>query len=411
MARKASSVSNRKNSLPELKDLRSYSIYALWPQQYSAITSYRIDKPLSTLQKTRGIKYILDRGWKLDADRAKLLGAVDFHWYHLLVSQDIIDLAVLPPDERPLVIFGADDYIEYCHPLNPSYARLGIRDANGELLKPGMDIYMGDVCVWADGESKGHVTFDIADNYVFHDRHLGIANEADGVVVTTEQLAKVYRDYGSQNVFVYPNSIDFDDYPNVELRDHDEVRILWCGGSSHYIDWYPVRDALVRVLNKYDNVKFIMWGQIFPWVVKGLTDPRKVQSLEWVPNEAYTTRLSTIGHDINLCLLTANTFNECKSAIKWYESSAISRPAVTLAANFGPYKEISDWETGVLYNNTDEFEDRLSCLIEDAQMRNTLAKNAHEWVRENRDIRKTTVPLYKWLEETYAKSGKTSRAG
>jgi hypothetical protein len=119
----------------------------------------------------------------------------------------------------------------------------------------------------------------------------------------------------------------------------------------------------------------------------------------WVDPQAYTLRLSTLNHDINLCPLRENPFNEAKSAIKWYESSAICKPAVTLAKAFGPFLEIEDNVTGLLYKTPEEFETKLSGLIEDASLRQRLAFASSEWVHEHRDIRKTVLPLGQWIQE------------
>jgi glycosyltransferase involved in cell wall biosynthesis len=107
-----------------------------------------------------------------------------------------------------------------------------------------------------------------------------------------------------------------------------------------------------------------------------------------------------IGHDINLCALRPTPFAECKSAIKFYESAAIWNPAVTLGADFGPYQEIIDGETGFRYTSPKEFEWKLSELIENAPLRKQLAQNAQDWVHSYRDVRFTTGPYIDWLRST-----------
>ena len=107
-----------------------------------------------------------------------------------------------------------------------------------------------------------------------------------------------------------------------------------------------------------------------------------------------------IGHDISLAPLSANVFNNCRSAIKFYEASVLKNPAATLAQNTGPYKdEIIDGETALLFDTPEDFETQLSLLIEDATERKRLAANAKDWVSENRDAMKRVPEVVAYWEE------------
>ena len=106
-----------------------------------------------------------------------------------------------------------------------------------------------------------------------------------------------------------------------------------------------------------------------------------------------------IGHDISLAPLSANVFNNCRSAIKFYEASVLKKPAATLAQNTGPYKEeILDGKTGLLFETPEEFEQKLSRLIEDVAERRMLAANAKDWVSENRDAMKRVPEVVAYWE-------------
>jgi hypothetical protein len=107
--------------------------------------------------------------------------------------------------------------------------------------------------------------------------------------------------------------------------------------------------------------------------------------------------------DINLCPLANNVFNACKSAIKWYEGSVWRKPEPTLAQNTGPYREIQDGKTGLLFNTPAEFVEKLSLLIEDVALRARLAAGAREWVMENRTPKATIPGLFDFYAETRAR--------
>jgi len=72
----------------------------------------------------------------------------------------------------------------------------------------------------------------------------------------------------------------------------------------------------------------------------------------------------------------------------------LHKPAATLAQNTAAYRaEIVDGETALLFNNPDEFEEKLSRLIEDVTFRKQLAANAKDWVSENRDAMKVVPSI------------------
>jgi glycosyltransferase involved in cell wall biosynthesis len=120
-----------------------------------------------------------------------------------------------------------------------------------------------------------------------------------------------------------------------------------------------------------------------------------------VPYDAYKIRLATLDFDFTVIPLVENLFNEGKSAIKWYEVSALPRPKPVLAARVPPYSdEIIDGDTGLLYSDHEEFKVKFEALVRDGDLRDRLAKRAKEWVGEYRDGYKTAGPLYEWIVKT-----------
>lgn len=388
---------------------RKLNIYVPWAGKMGWIYKYRLENPFDFADKSGQIQYLVDTGVITgdDSGEARLaaLAESDCHIYHQYYHKRVLELAMMEP--RPAIILSSDDHLEMVEPFNPSFCHTGTHNLTGKKLEPGdrimrIDVKGEHVPLWEDGKEYREMgktaLFDITRNLEQVEMLKGIARECDGVVVSTEALAEVYRGYGAKNVYVYPNSLNFEIYPKVELAQSKEVKILWTGGASHYIDLYTIKEPLGKVLRKYPHAKFLYFGQEYPIFKKWFGD--SIEFIDWVDPEAYTYRLSMIGHDINLCALRPTPFAECKSAIKFYESSAIWNPAVTLGADFGPYQEIIDGETGFRYTSPKEFEWKLSELIENAPLRKQLAQNAQDWVHSYRDVRFTTGPYIDWLRST-----------
>jgi len=379
-----------------------------------ACTYYRIEVPFRTARDLGEADYLIEEMASAEAD--EFMDTSDIHLMWMLIGDKIKAVLESRKNEKPVFdrtlkrwrnptkfVFDSDDDAEYVDPFNPRFQSLGTIGTDDKTkLKPGDNISIkideNVHPVWRDGyEGPFGGTFDIQDNLNRIELFSKIPRLSAGVTVSTEPLARVYRErYGCENVYVFPNSIRFDDYPKINLkRSRKTVTILWQGGWSHYRDIEPLAEPLGRISRKYPHVRFIFWGYHFKWMANQIPVTR-CEFIGWTPYEAYKLRLATIDFDINLAPLADRVFNHSKSAIKFYESASLDLPRPTLAANIGPYKEIIDGETGMLYDTMDEFEEKLCTLIENATLRKTLGENAKDWIKEHRDAFITVPPLLEW---------------
>lgn len=310
----------------------------------------------------------------------------------------------------PSIVIETDDNLFHVSPLNPAYSFLGTKDPNGKEIPSGNHIGViqnGEPQVrWIDGHTcdgkcgpggqgncgKG---INLAANRENLNCYRKVVNAADAIQVSTPALADVMcSETTPRRLKVFPNLVRFDDYEQVDLAPRPkQVRILWQGGQNHYEDWFPLRKQLGRITKRYPEVHWVIWGAIYPWVMEEIPAERYT-FINWCPYQEYKLRLAMIGHDINLAPLQQNPFNACRSAIKWYESSVLKRPAVTLAQNSGSYGEMQSGETGLLFEDADDFENKLASLIEQPDQRVRMATNAKQWLSDNRDAMKRVPEIY-----------------
>jgi glycosyltransferase involved in cell wall biosynthesis len=301
----------------------------------------------------------------------------------------------------PSIIVETDDNIFNVSPLNQAFKNLGIRDLDGNQIPLGHHIGVvqdGERRVlWKDGENG----FSLSRNRQTLASYRKILEMADQVQCSTPYVAEaVKKEVTPRRLRVFPNLMRFDHYPQVSMeQEQDKIKILWQGGIAHYEDWFPLREALGNITRRYPEVHWIIWGAQYPWVNE-LIPPHRYTFHDWCPYQEYKLRLVMMDHDISLAPLSANVFNNCRSAIKFYEASVLRKPAATLAQATGPYKdEILEGETGLLFETPQQFEDQLSRLIEDVKLRKSLAANAKDWVSQNRDAMKEVPKIIQSWEE------------
>lgn len=397
--------------------------FYFWTANYvkrpGACQYYRISILLNYLRES-GLAHCYEAmGENMDNDLQAMYSSDVCHFYSLM-DRGVLDainsirpMKVAEKDGNlqypPITIYDSDDNSDYVHPINTSFVTSGTRSyPNGELLKPDSILHIEDgnnnkLVSWIDKETYyGGLIFDIERNLTsMKTRHMTV-RAVDGATVTSPKLADYFKNVLHQpNVHVFPNTVVLNDYAHYDVirENPDEVRVLWQGGMSHYIDWYPLRDALKTVSEKYTNIKWIIWGEYFNWIHDVIPEDR-VEWIKWTPNDGYKIRRGLLNIDINLCPLANNVFNWCKSAVKWYEGSIWKNPEATLAANVGPYKEeIVDGISGLLYNTEDEFVEKFSILVNNIELRKTLGANAKKWILKNRVPEATMPPLLEFYKE------------
>lgn len=275
-------------------------------------------------------------------------------------------------------VLDIDDNIELISPYSEHYHAYGTEEFFDKHL---------DKWLWKDGESD----FDLARNRTRVASLIRGMKEADLVTVTTHKLAEYARNY-TPNVKVLPNCVNLDRWWKLPLKRNEQLRVGWSGGISHYEDWYSIREPLNRLMKEY-QFKLVMVGSNF----MGLIDDENrhlVEVHDWVPFKGHPYRMMCMALDFAIIPLADLPFNHYKSSIKWYEMSALSIPSVV--SNLLPYREdIKHEKTGLLYKNSKEFYQSMTCLITRPTIRHSIGTEARKWVEENRSAKQWAEP---WVE-------------
>ena len=385
----------------------------------SAIAYYRMRAPLAAIQDLEfGNTYVTEPGDNAEKMMDGMMASdVILEWrpYNKAAYNFFKEFAEFLPQQKdthvvypPLVVMDSDDATDWIHPFNIAYSTLGIRNQQGDILKPGDNVTTSidgvETILWEDKKTVGQqgTVFDIERNLRDVGYHYDCARLAAGITVTNDFLAGIYRDEGCKEIYIYPNSLNPDDYWFPELAPHKEVRIIWEGGDSHMDSWISIREPLLDVLKNNPHAKLVVFGAAFDWM-KTQIPKEQFEFHSWVQYDAYKLHRYCMDADINLAPLVDSAFTKSKSAIRWYEASMGPRPEATLAAKVGPYEEITDGENGLLYDSGQEFAQNLHELINNADLRKRLGPEAQKWVLANRTVEKTVPGLVEFYKHLLAK--------
>jgi len=211
-----------------------------------------------------------------------------------------------------------------------------------------------------------------------------LATIADMVTCTNNHLAKRLKEF-NKNVVILPNYMDLERWEKPYLKnDTGFINIGWVGSMSHYNDLKMIVTPLKRILAEFPNVRLYIMGE---WRArKWFEGVKNVEVMLAVPFNAYPTRLAGLRLDIGLAPLVDNEFNRSKSNIKWQEYSinriaGVYAPIVYNMHGFEP-------KFGMIARTPDEWYSAIKQLIIYPKLREEMAANSYELVKNNYNLEK-----------------------
>lgn len=295
------------------------------------------------------------------------------------------------------VIADYDDNLFDCHPFNPGYSTLGLKEV--KIRIPGHE----ETWLWKDGRTG----FSIKDNQMRFNSHIDVLNVSTLVTTTTDTLKdKLYNnitvkdDNGDiisgrplDEFVTIPNAIDFDLFKNLPFkkRHSRKLRIGWTASDSHVLEGQIICHILKELNSRRNDFEFVIMGN-----VEKLRSATVGYPIEWHPFvdiSIYPLKLASLELDIGIAPLDDFSFNHCKSELKWSEYSALKIP--TVCSNITPYQVIRHGVDGMLANDPIQFVDHICTLMDDSLLRRKIANQAYE--RNYQDYNLDKV-VYKWVD-------------
>jgi glycosyltransferase involved in cell wall biosynthesis/SAM-dependent methyltransferase len=226
---------------------------------------------------------------------------------------------------------------------------------------------------------------------------LRLIAEADELWVSTPAMAERFIGI-AKRITTIPNELDdrvWHTNSDEGLEPPGPVRFLYMGTSTHRPDFDQIiKPAWAKLIDKFGiKIQLDLIG------VSDETNSSSQWNIVRSPSEigntypAFATWLQSLRkYDVGLAPLLDNSFNRCKSDLKWLEYSAMG--LATIAADLPAYSQsIGHERTGLLAAaDAESFYGAMHRLVVDSDLRRSLKQNVRRIVEEKLLAWHTTEP-------------------
>ncbi|WP_410644517.1 hypothetical protein [Amycolatopsis sp. lyj-346] len=206
---------------------------------------------------------------------------------------------------------------------------------------------------------------------------------ADVITVTTDRLADHARSINTTaEIVVLPNQVPgwLLDHEKPAAPNPELVTIGWRGGASHQRDFGELARPLRRFLqhpDHRDRAELHCMGA--PYQERVRSNHSRTRWTGW--HESVSDFLRAVDFDLAVIPLRPSIFNEAKSDLALVEMSALGIPAIVSGFPGSPYRVLSGYGRPIahLASKGSDWTEHLRYLVDDAEAREQLGKEAREW--------------------------------
>lgn len=213
-------------------------------------------------------------------------------------------------------------------------------------------------------------------------------------VISINSIIGDYAKKFNDSVTVVPNFVDTDVYKPLNKIQNSSPKIAWTGSISTLQNLTTIAQPLKNLQAKYNvDVRVIANGTT-------KIDGVKLDLREWTPEVEISTLQDC---DIGIVPLLDLEWNPWKFYLKTIQYMAVGLPVV--ARKIGSNAEvIEDGVNGFLVETEEEWEDRLSLLIENAELRKKMGASARVRAVENFSIKSQMPRVLEIFSKVYGGS-------
>ncbi|WGL17288.1 glycosyltransferase [Microbulbifer bruguierae] len=237
-------------------------------------------------------------------------------------------------------------------------------------------------------------------------RYLQALQKFDITIVSTPRMALEVNKISGKPALLWRNAVDHETaasvkqlQPGLEKKyrtSEKDIIIAYASGSrAHEADFRVIQNILANILQNFPNVKLLIIGHL------DLPDSlvRFKSRIFETGFSDYSRYISTLANaDINIVPLVMDSFNDCKSGIRYMEAALLNVP--TVAAAIGDFCNIiRNGENGFLAKDSDDWQQYLSTLIRSSDLRKKIGLKASQDVSGTLGIHEITNSLPATIKE------------
>ncbi len=236
------------------------------------------------------------------------------------------------------------------------------------------------------------------------DYHLVISElvrQCEAVQAINRRLAETVKHLNSNHILL-PSYIEKEHFGTLKKSQDSVLKIGWGGSERHLADLKNIAAPLIDWLRRTDDVVLFIQGSAR---IRALFADLPDNKVEFRRPGSMKGTLSFIDEfDVGLAPLLSRNSNNCCSNIKFLEYA--SRAVVPLCSRCETYTDTAKHFPQLpLFSDAKEMITWLERLKQDRQLRNQIAQDAFEWVREHRQA---DASHWKQLYERYQTLGSRS---
>lgn len=219
----------------------------------------------------------------------------------------------------------------------------------------------------------------------FDKEHLWNVEQAmkrcDALIASTEWIRSNYRHF-NKRTYLCENGLDLARY-DLTIPDRPTTNIGWAGATGHLKAITPWLQQVAGIMRIRPQTAFVSIGQPFGEAMSQHFGDRAI-AVPFAAIEQYPAAMTMI--DVALAPGGNGSWWRGKSDLRWLEAGALGIPII---ANPNIYPKIEDGVTGFHAASPQEMVEKLVMLVDDEKLRRKVGANAQEYVRNERDVKKT----------------------